>query len=125
MSEPVNRFHGMSLSAWEKALPNNLNYDAEGLYSVVGGLRGGFGLRGGRLVDAVRRNVLNLLQLGARPVLGAPKVSRKFWIEQLQYGSEPEQIADNLIKEWLEAGCDPDISGVWLAIREDIDAEEF
>jgi hypothetical protein len=32
------------------------------------------------------------------------------------YGETPEEMADNIIGEWLNAGRDPDLGDIWFAL---------
>ena len=54
---------------------------------------------------------------GAVPVTGGGPDGPHLWILQRQYGSQPEEIIKNVIREWLANGAqDEDPGGLWFAL---------
>ena len=82
------------------------------------GGRHGFGLEGEALTEYVRRCIAELLSRGAVPVVGGGDTGY-YWIEQKQYGSTPDAILENVVREWLANGArDEDPGGLWFALAE-------
>ncbi|MFL4991377.1 MAG: hypothetical protein ACJ8CF_12145 [Microvirga sp.] len=99
---------------------NELPIDAVGMWQIVPGGHNGFDLEGDALTDYVRRYVVELLSRGAVPVFGGGPDGPHDWIVQRQYGSRPEEIIENVIREWLANGAqDEDPGGLWFALAED------
>lgn len=79
--------------------------------------RRGFGLEGDALTDYVRRQLTEIMARGAVPVIGGDK--GHYWIPQPQYGSRPEEIVENVVREWLErGGTEEDPGWLWFALPE-------
>lgn len=119
MSEPVHRFFGYSIDESVNRIPNELDYDAVGLWQIIPVGRDDFGLSGLELEEFSKRHIIALLRRGAIPVC-ASVTTGKFWEPQLHYGSSPEEVADNILQEWKAAGVDPDVGGLWFALPSDI-----
>jgi hypothetical protein len=62
----------------------------------------------------VRRHIPALLGKGAKPVIGAPDEVHLWMV--VDYGQEPEEIVNAIIREWQMIGRDPDPGGVWFAL---------
>lgn len=103
------------MSEWIERTPNELDQDAVGLWQIVASGRDGFELSGEELDVFVRRSISALLVRGAVPV-SASATKGKFWDERFDYGSSVEDITNNVIVEWHNAGVDPDHEGVWFAL---------
>lgn len=117
--EPKHLLYGYPMSEWIKMVANELPDDAVGLWQIVPGGRRGFGLEGDALADCVRRCIAELLSRGAVPVGGGGLEGKHDWIAQPQYGSEPAEIIENVVREWLaNGGKDEDPGGLWFALRE-------
>ncbi|MBF9233441.1 hypothetical protein [Microvirga alba] len=117
-NEPCDRRSGKPLSEYVKIVADELPIDAVGLWQIVPQGRLGFGFEGEALTDFVRRCIAELLSRGAVPVVGGGE-SEHEWIVQRQYGSTPEEIIDNVVREWLANGArDEDPGGLWFALRE-------
>ncbi|MGO4571547.1 hypothetical protein [Microvirga sp. 2TAF3] len=101
-----------------KSVADELPIDAVGMWQIVPGGRHGFKLEGEALTDFVRRCIAELLSRSAVPVVGGGDTGY-FWIEQKQYGSKPQDIIDNVVREWLANGAkDEDPGGLWFALPE-------
>ena len=74
-------------------------------------------LEGDALTDYVRRQIAVLLARGAVPVLGGGGTEH-YWIVQRQYGSRPDEILDNVMREWLAQGCTDEDPWLWFALPE-------
>ncbi len=104
------------MSEWIKMVANELPDDAVGLWQIVPDGRRGFGLEGDALTSYVRRSIAELLSRGAMPVVGGADKGY-YWIAQPQYGSQPEEIIENVVREWLANGAqDEDPGGLWFAL---------
>jgi len=113
--EPRHRRYGTPLTEYIIQVANELPVDAVGMWQIVPSGRHGFGLEGAALTEYVRRCVVELLSRGAVPVVGGGQ-SEHEWIVQRQYGSRPEEIAENVLREWLANGAqDEDPGGLWFA----------
>jgi hypothetical protein len=118
-NEPRHKYFGDTLSDYIVQVANELPVDAVGMWQILPGGRGGFGFEGEQLTDFVRRCIAELLSRGAIPVIGGGGTPYH-WIAQKQYGSRPEEIIDNVVREWLANGAkDEDPGGLWFALRED------
>jgi len=114
--EPRHLRYGRPMSEWIKLVANELPIDAVGLWQIVPGGRRGFGLEGDALTDYVRRCIAELLSRGAVPVVGGGETGY-YWIAQTQYGSQPDEIVENVVREWLANGAtDEDPGGLWFAL---------
>jgi hypothetical protein len=103
---------------WIEQVANELPFDAVGMWQIVPGGRRGFNLEGDALTEYVRRCVAELLSRGAVPVVGGGDTGH-YWIVQRQYGSRPEEIIENVVREWLANGAgDEDPGGLWFARAE-------
>jgi hypothetical protein len=106
------------MSQWIEEAANELPYDAVGVWKIVPDGRMGFGLEGDALIDYVRRQITELVSRGAVPVRGGGQTEH-FWIVQRQYGSRPEEIAENVMREWLARGATEEDPGwLWFALPE-------
>ena len=118
-NEPSDKRSGKPLSEYIKIVADELPIDAVGLWQIVPQGRFGFGFEGEALTDFVRRCISELLSRGAVPVVGGGLDGEHEWIVQRQYGSTPEEIIDNVVREWLANGAkDEDPGGLWFALRE-------
>ncbi|MBA1155872.1 hypothetical protein [Microvirga mediterraneensis] len=114
-----HKYFDRSMSEWIKMVANELPIDAVGMWQIVPGGRHGFGLEGEALTDYVRRCIAELLSRGAVPVVGGGLEGEHEWIAQPQYGSKPDEIIENVVREWLANGAkDEDPGGLWFARRE-------
>lgn len=112
--EPRNRYFGTSLTEWINKVPNELEVDAVGLWQIVGSGQDGFELQGQELADFVRRCVVALLEKGAVPVRASENPD-EFWIRQMQYNGDTQEIARRIVDEWIVSGIDPDHDGIWFS----------
>lgn len=116
--EPRHKDYGTPLSEWIARIPNELPYDAVGIFQIVPAGRDGFGLARDDLVDFVRRAIMALLDAGAVPVRGGEDTGYD-WIAQRQYGQSKHEITEAVIAEWLAMPDDPFVlcgEGVWFAL---------
>jgi hypothetical protein len=114
--EPKHKHYDIPLSEYIVQVANELPVDAVGMWQIVPGGRRGFGLEGEALTEYVRRCIVELLSRGAVPVIGGGQ-SEHEWIVQRQYGSRPEEIIDNVVREWLANGArNEDPGGLWFAL---------
>ena len=113
--EPRDKRFGIPMSEYIVQVANELPIDAVGMWQIVPGGRYDFDLGGDALTHFVRRCVAELLSRGAVPVIGGGQ-SEHEWIVQRQYGSRPEEIVENVLREWLANGAqDEDPDGLWFA----------
>jgi hypothetical protein len=115
-NEPVDEF-GLTMSQVISEMPGDLSRDGVGIYQVVAPGRDDFKLAGFELIDFVRRGIDALLEAGAIPVRFGGG-SGFDWVAQTQYGTEKNQIVEQVIKEWLALPDNPATlfaEGVWFA----------
>jgi hypothetical protein len=116
--EPRHRYFGDRMSDYIVQVANELPDDAVGMWQIVPGGRRGFGLEGEALTDYVRRCIAELLSRGAIPVIGGADKGY-YWIHQPQYGTQPAEIIEGVVAEWLANGArDEDPGGLWFALPE-------
>jgi hypothetical protein len=120
MSEELRHKHfGDTFSDYIVQVANELPVDAVGIWQIVPAGRHGFDFEGDALTDFVRRCIAELLSRGAVPVIGGGGTPYH-WIAQKQYGSNPDDVIENVVREWLANGAkDEDPGGLWFALRED------
>ncbi len=116
--EPRHRRFGDTMSDYIVQVANELPIDAVGMWQIVPGGRHDFDLEGEALTDYVRRCIAEILSRGAIPVIGGGGTDY-YWVPQPQYGSKPDEIIENVIREWLANGAqDEDPGGLWFALPE-------
>jgi len=93
---------GDTVSNYVETISYYIDSDGESLWRIVPGGRT-FGFEGDELAEFVHLFVRRLLESGAVPVRPADEGPLN-WVEQTQYGSSNEEIADAIVAEWLEAG---------------------
>ncbi|WP_144289611.1 hypothetical protein [Commensalibacter intestini] len=102
---------------------NSLAYDAVSLGQFLVDFQSSFFLSGDELIYYVKVTIYELWNHGAKPVMGAgglEKTSPYDWILQEQYGSAKEEVADNIIKEWLlQKDPEPNLWEVWFYIPDE------
>lgn len=121
----ISRRHpgGFTLAQYLEGLPLEIDSDGEGLWAIVPKARG-FGFEGGERAEFVRLCVLRLLDAGAVPVRHSPKGEHLLWMEQTQYGSTKDEIADAIVAEWLATGGgDPPWEYLWFVTREVLETD--
>lgn len=114
--EPVDKYFGISIREWIEMTPNELEVDAVGLWQIVPVGRDSFGLAGDELKGFVWKSVVALVEKGAAPARMSSE-NDKYWDWQTQYGESPEDIADSVIKEWVDSGVDPEMNGLWFSLK--------
>jgi hypothetical protein len=117
-SEPRDKRYGTPLSEAIERIPNELPFDAVGIFQIVPHGRDGFGLEGEDLADFVRRSIHGLLDAGAVPVRGGKGTGYE-WVQQKQYGTSKREITEALIAEWQAMPDDPLVlcgEGIWFAL---------
>jgi hypothetical protein len=119
IGEPRHIYRGVPMSEWLEDMAGDLVDDAVGLWGLISEGRVGFGLEGEALVGYMRRQIAVLLARGGVPVLGGGPEGEHHWIVQRQYGTRPDQIVDNVIREWLERGAGEEGPGwLWFTLPE-------
>jgi hypothetical protein len=114
--EPIDD-KGIPMSIYHSFIPDELPYDAVGLWQIVPEGRSRFHLTGSDLVDFVRGGIHALLDAGAVPVRFGGGTGFN-WVAQKQYGTEKVEITEAVIKEWLALPVDPVVlfsQAVWFA----------
>ncbi|MBQ0822410.1 hypothetical protein KBI52_19655 [Microvirga sp. HBU67558] len=109
--EPRSKRFGDTMSDYIVQVANELPLDAVGIWQIVPAGRLDFDLEGDALTDYVRRCIAELLSRGAVPVIGGGPDGGHHWILQRQYGLRPEEILENVIREWLENGAQDEDPG--------------
>jgi len=115
--EPVDKYFGIPLSEWIERTPNELEFDAVGLWQIVSTGQENFDLDKEALKDFVRRSVVALVKRGAVPALPS-SAEGKYWEKQCQYGNVPEEIASNIISEWQRSEKITDENGLWFTLMD-------
>jgi hypothetical protein len=114
-NELRDKFYGYTIEERLARVPGELQIDAVGLWQIVSFGRQGFDLSGEALADYTRRNILALLDKGAKPVVAvANAIHGRVWLP-VDYGNAQDQIANAIIREWLEEGVEPNFR-VWFAL---------
>jgi hypothetical protein len=114
--EPKRPSDEIALREWIAPIPNELPIDAVGLWQIIPAAREELGLEGDDLIKCVKYAIAALLERGAKPVRG--RLGRG-WIEQTQYGSDIDEIIENIVGEWRGWDlADATIYGLWFALPE-------
>ena len=115
---------GDTVEEYAEKIPYEIDSDGEGLWSIVPTGRN-FGYDGEDLKDFVRLCLLSLFKAGGIPVRHGETLGMR-WIEQKQYGAEPNEIADAIIAEWQAAGGgDPPWEWLWFVTRDVLQTAKF
>jgi hypothetical protein len=110
-----NKRSGETVAEWLPMNVAELKYDAVSLSDLISDGQDEFGLSGAQLDEFIAKSIRVMLDHGALPVIGGAG-TKYFWIEQPQYGSTPDNIVTNVIKEWKNSGSgDPGLGGLWFA----------
>lgn len=113
---------GDTVADYLEFLPYEIDGDGEGLWGIVPAGRS-FGFSGDDLSEFVQRAVVRLLEAGGVPVRHANEGTR-LWVEQKQYGTENEAVADAIVAEWLASGGgDPPWEWLWFVTRDVLEKE--
>ncbi len=113
MEDPINKYSGVRLSEHLSRIANDLENDGTCLGDVIASAQDSYGLEGEALKEYVTKAIMALLNKGARPAFP----SLKGWEEQFQYGTNSEDIIENILKEWdTHLLGDPDKNGLWFAL---------
>lgn len=108
---------GDTVEEYAATIPYEIDGDGESLWKIVPGGRS-FGYDGEDLKAFVRLCLLSLFKAGAVPVRHGEAPGMR-WIEQKQYGAEPNEMADAIIAEWQAAGGgDPQWEWLWFVTRD-------
>jgi hypothetical protein len=109
--DPKHKYHDVTVSEWIDEHTDRLKDNGSGLWDITSPMDS-FDLTGNKRIDFVRRSILSLIHAGGRPVVAHE--TKPIWIETFQYGIQPEEIADNVIAEWLSEGGSDDVEwGRW------------
>jgi hypothetical protein len=101
-NEPKHSRYGTSMSEWILLTPQRLTDNGSGLWDIVPQIKN-FSLQGDDRFDFVHRTILALIDKGGRPVVASQ--TQPIWEETFKYGTKPEEIADNVISEWVAEGA--------------------
>lgn len=123
MSEQLReRYFGRTTEELAADCASALDDDADRFSGIVDMGRKGFGLEGTTLVEFGRRCLTSTMARGARPVHMGGEPDR-WWTVQPQYGTDPDEIVENVIAEWLaEGGGDPEPTLLWFALPRSYEA---
>ncbi len=114
---------GDTVADFIETLPYEIDGDGESLWHIVPA-GDSFGFTGADLSEFVRLCVLGLLKAGAVPVRHSPKGAKSRWMEQTQYGSTADAIADAIVAEWQDGGGgDPPWEYLWFVTRRVLDTD--
>ena len=115
---------GDTVAEYLETLPYEIDGDGDGVWEFVPAGRS-FGFEGADLVDFVRLNVLRLLDVGCAPVRHSDAGPMR-WIEQKQFGTDKNEIADAIVAEWQAAGAvNPPWEWLWFVTRRVLETEPF
>jgi hypothetical protein len=116
--EPRHLGDGTPMSAWiDERIPRAPYDDLPlGMWVIVSDGRNGFGLEGEALAGYIRDSIYALMDAGFKPVRGAGKPNQ--WDLQVQYGSNKQEVAEAVIREWLREGAltPAPWTGLWFGL---------
>ena len=90
-----------------------LDRDLTGLWNIVPAGRWGFELKDAELREFISYAIIQLLEYGGKAIEQQGS-TRVYWEETKRFGTEPEEIAINIVTEWNAQG-EPDPE-VWQSI---------
>jgi hypothetical protein len=107
---------GDNAAEYIKFLPYDLDIDGVGFWGIVPAGRS-FMFEGAELAEFVRLCLWRMIDVGAVTVRHAESGTMR-WLEQKQYGTERDQVAEAIIAEWQAAGGgDPPWEWLWFVTR--------
>lgn len=104
--------HGLTKKEWIDRSIQSSKSDPIGLWSIVRIGRRNFGLTENDLTLFVTEFIKALIESGSGPIVGDSE--SKKWVKLESSSQLPEQIADEIVRQWISSGSDPDVSGVWF-----------
>src|ERR1043165_781658 len=115
--EPRHVALGTPMSTWINESIPRAPYDELpfGMWQIVDDGRRLFGLEGDALASYIRKNIYALMDAGFKPVIG---VGKGQWKLQVQYGSNKQEVAEAVIREWLLQGAPTPKpwTGLWFGL---------
>jgi hypothetical protein len=115
MTNPKHKSFGIPLDQWIATIPNELEFDAVGLWQIIPTFRDAFGLSGEELTTATRQALRGLLSAGALPVIASSRAGED-WEFDDSYGTTASEIEENIVTRWLSPNDPPDLGDVWFAL---------
>jgi len=108
-----HRTGGFPISRYLQSAHKELDRDLTGLWNVVPAGRYGYELKDADLREFLVYAIIQLLEYGGKVIeqQGSTKV---YWEETTRFGTAPEEIAFNIVKEWNAQG-EPDPE-VWQSV---------
>ena len=111
-----NKYEGLSIDEYISNCVKELNIDAIGLWQIIRN-KIVYNLDDNEIEELLYRTIMKIIEAGASPVFGMKE--GECWMTTEKYGTEPEEIAMNVINEWKktkETYQDiSDIGGLWFA----------
>ena len=116
--------YGETVTHYVETLPYFLDSDGVGLWVIVPAGKF-FNFEGDDLIEFVRLCVRRLLDVGGVAVRHVSTDDPPLlWIEQTHYGTEPGEIVEGVIAEWLAAGGkNPEWDWLWFVTRDVLETE--
>ena len=112
----MKKYEGFTPNEFIEDHLNELNEDAIGLWQFVGD-KLLFDFTDEELEEYLYIAIKRLIDIGAKPVVMSS--GKYLWDIQTKYGNTPEEIANNIIKEWREKqnteNTIDDLNGLWFA----------
>jgi hypothetical protein len=123
IKSPRERFFNRTVPEYIRGNIWEMQNDGVGFWGIADMGRRGFGYEGAELVAFLRNVLLEMMKAGARPVLGGGG-SGYYWLVQEQYGSQPAEIVENVLKEWITRGMGEEDAGwLWFTVRDCYEAQ--
>ena len=107
-----------TLAEWLAGAPDELEIDLISMQAIIGVPRRSFGLHDAEVEEAAREYLGGILARGGRPFQGHNDGDGGYYTRVTRFGDDPVGIVEGVIKEWREAGVDPDLCGIWFALPE-------
>jgi hypothetical protein len=116
--EPRHIGWGIPMSEWiDRVIPRPpYDEDPRGMWQIVDEGRRAFSLEGDALASYIRKNIYALMDAGFKPVSGPVKPNQ--WKLEVKYGSNKQEVAEAVIREWLlQGGKTPEPwTGLWFGL---------
>jgi hypothetical protein len=107
--------------------PNRMLDDICGIWVVISSGKEGFGFQGQELREFIYLYVKSLIEAGGIVIEGnGPEERDKIWSPATRYGVTPEDVARNVLNEWIAQG-EPEVGsyeGIAFTMPDYIDSED-
>ena len=117
--------YGSTVTEYLTLVPGNMRDDLWGIWGIISAGKAAYEFAGQDLREFIYLNVKVLIEAGGVPIESA-KSPWRYYEHATRYGKTPEEIARNVVAEWVEQG-EPEIhgyEGIAFAMPEYLESED-